>query len=238
MPDWSLDTRLDERVGWYGKIPALGDFASRRLPTPFVHAWDDWLQSSIAESRNSLGEAWLSTYLHGPIWRFILMAGTCGERAWIGILMPSVDRVGRYFPLTIAADMGTTVAAVECLASSSDWFGAAEAAALGVLDPQATIDSFEARMMSLPAPDAPWTHSGETQALAAFWANRAPADLTFVNEDAVARTVGASLLPAVGVNSAGGSIFWSTMHASNGVAMRCFASLPPPMAYADMIAVR
>ena len=26
--------------GWYGKIPSLGDFASRRLPQSFVAAWD------------------------------------------------------------------------------------------------------------------------------------------------------------------------------------------------------
>ena len=29
--------------GWFGKLPGLGDFASRRLPDTFVAAWDRWL---------------------------------------------------------------------------------------------------------------------------------------------------------------------------------------------------
>ena len=87
-------------VGFYGKLPCRGDFLQRRVSQDFVDVWDAWLQESLHETRKRLDEAWLNTYLTGPVWRFGLSAGVCGEHTYIGILVPSVDRVGRYFPLT------------------------------------------------------------------------------------------------------------------------------------------
>ncbi len=81
----------------------VGDFVSRRLPASFV------LLGRMAASRlclpaeTELGAEWLETYLTSPIWRFALSGGVCGDRACAGIFMPSVDKVGRYFPLTLAA---------------------------------------------------------------------------------------------------------------------------------------
>ncbi len=88
--------------GWYGKLPHLGDFASRRLPGEFIRTWDVWLQEVLQATRASLGEAWLDCYLTMPIWRFVLLPGLVGPSGWAGVLMPSVDRVGRQFPLTLA----------------------------------------------------------------------------------------------------------------------------------------
>lgn len=87
--------------GWYGKLPALGDFASRRLPQEFIQPWDAWLQQALAQSQAMLGEAWLPAYLTCHIWRFILAKDCLDSHRWSGILVPSVDRVGRYFPLCI-----------------------------------------------------------------------------------------------------------------------------------------
>src|SRR5438105_12091900 len=92
--------------GWYGKIPSLGDFASRRLPQPFISAWDAWLQHAMAASRADLGQRWLDVYLLSPIWRFALFPDVVGQMGWAGLLMPSVDKVGRHFPLTLAAPLG------------------------------------------------------------------------------------------------------------------------------------
>jgi len=92
----------DPTPGFYGKVPGLGDFVSRRLPQAFIDPWDVWLQAAIASSRQQLGEQWLDIYLTSPLWRYALSPGSCGARGWAGVLMPSVDRVGRYFPLTIA----------------------------------------------------------------------------------------------------------------------------------------
>ena len=90
------------KAGFYGKLPARGDFVSRRLPRSFVEPWDAWLQQGFASSRDHLGDGWLEAYLTSPIWRFVLAPGVCGPAGVAGVVMPSVDSVGRYFPLTIA----------------------------------------------------------------------------------------------------------------------------------------
>ena len=88
--------------GFFGKLPGQGDFVTRRLPSEFLRVWDPWLQTSLTESREALGDGWLDAYLTSPIWQFVLTGGIAGQTPWAGLLMPSVDRVGRYFPLTVA----------------------------------------------------------------------------------------------------------------------------------------
>lgn len=109
-------------TGWYGKLPILGDFTRRHLPPAFIDPWDAWLQAGIAGSRAALGGAWLDNYLTAHVWHFVLMPGVLGPQAWAGVWSPSVDRVGRYFPFTLAAPLapGGTPAAV------SEWLGGLE----------------------------------------------------------------------------------------------------------------
>ena len=89
--------------GFAGKIPARGDFVHGGLPRDFTDPWHDWQSTVIAGSRALMGEAWLDAFLEAPVWRFVLPPRLCGVRAAIGLIMPSVDKVGRYFPLTFAA---------------------------------------------------------------------------------------------------------------------------------------
>jgi type VI secretion system protein ImpM len=88
-------------LGWFGKIPALGDFATRRLPLSFVEPWDRWLSQELATAQARLGDAWCARYRHAPVICFIVDTGVLDANAWQGILVPSFDRVGREFPLTI-----------------------------------------------------------------------------------------------------------------------------------------
>jgi type VI secretion system protein ImpM len=91
------------RIGFLGKLPARGDFVTRGLPRGFAEAWDSWLAEAMSGSRAILGEAWLPAWLEAPIWRFALPAGHCGPDAVAGVMLPSVDRSGRHWPLTLAA---------------------------------------------------------------------------------------------------------------------------------------
>jgi len=134
-------------AGWYGKIPAIGDFASRRLPTEFTQRWDAWLAHAIEASQAALGSAWLDAYLTGPLWRFALTPGIIDTGFWFGVLMPSVDRVGRYFPLTIATSSPLPPNAP--LAALEQWYEGACAAALECLSAGATIERLESALMSL-----------------------------------------------------------------------------------------
>jgi len=141
--------------GWYGKLPCLGDFASRRLPGEFIRTWDSWLQDVLQATRAALGEAWLDSYLTMPIWRFVLWPGLVEASGWAGVLMPSVDRVGRQFPLTLAVALPSDAAAAHAVFEGATWFADLEDAALGVLDPTRSPDDLERVLAEHAFPAAP-----------------------------------------------------------------------------------
>ncbi len=89
-------------AGFFGKIPARGDFVRHGLPSAFVAALDAWWQRMLPASRARLGEAWIDAWMEAPIWRFLLPAGSCGPDAAAGLWLPSTDKAGRLFPLVIA----------------------------------------------------------------------------------------------------------------------------------------
>ena len=80
-----------------------------------MDAWDAWLRECLTASREALGERWLDVYLTSPAWRFACAPGLLGPLASAGVLVPSVDRVGRYFPLTVLADGPDRTAAIDRL---------------------------------------------------------------------------------------------------------------------------
>jgi type VI secretion system protein ImpM len=136
--------------GYYGKFPELGDFVNRRLPRAFLDPWDEWLQGAIATSREQLADGWLEHYLNAPIWCFVLSGGLCGELPWAGLLMPSVDRVGRYYPLTLACSLPLDVNPLQLSVDGRNWFEASTEVMLGALDEQDfDMESFDSRVTAL-----------------------------------------------------------------------------------------
>lgn len=144
-------------AGFFGKLVSHGDFVSRRLPDSFMQVWDSWLQHGLQASRETLGSAWLETYLTSPVWRFALNTGVADEFAWAGVLMPSVDRVGRHFPLTLAASSTGQIAMLSWLEQEKSWFDELESLALSSLEPDFLLDDFDAalqKITGLPIGDA------------------------------------------------------------------------------------
>ncbi|MEN8179350.1 MAG: type VI secretion system-associated protein TagF [Pseudomonadota bacterium] len=139
-------------MGFFGKLPSHGDFVSRHLPRSFTDPWDNWLQSVIANSREQLTEGWLDIYLTSPIWRFALSSGLCGDTPWTGVVMPSVDRVGRYFPLTLAVPLDGKSNLMRLLTDTDDWFLTAEDLALSSLEDNFDIDDFDQSIQALRPP--------------------------------------------------------------------------------------
>jgi type VI secretion system protein ImpM len=139
-----------EAPGWYGKLAMLGDFASRRLPQEFVDAADAWLASGVEHSRAQLGERWLNVYLTGPIWRFAWAPGVVDAQWWLGVMMPSVDKVGRYFPLLVARSAAALPGTAEGLDALQAWYAHLGATALGTLRPGATLEDFETTLARAP----------------------------------------------------------------------------------------
>ena len=130
-------------AGWFGKIPALGDFVSRRLPPEFIEPWDEWLSEELFAAQEKLEENWLESYVKAPIWRFALMPGVLDARHWFGVLMPSVDRVGRQFPLTFAASFAPE------LGSLNAWWSALIGIALRAKE-SCDADALEAALLGSP----------------------------------------------------------------------------------------
>jgi type VI secretion system protein ImpM len=113
-------------IGLFGKLPSHGDFLRRRASDAFVDAWDAWLRACLAESRAALGERWLDVYLTSPAWRFVCASGACGPAPVIGLMVPSVDRVGRFFPLTLVAELPDDVSLIAAATDSAPFFDRAE----------------------------------------------------------------------------------------------------------------
>lgn len=90
---------MGQGYGAFGKMPSMGDFFHLNAPPGFVRTWDEWLQTAMMSAAEAGGAAWDDQYMSAPIWRFALSPGLAGPAKTIGVLMPSVDRVGRRFPL-------------------------------------------------------------------------------------------------------------------------------------------
>lgn len=137
--------------GAYGKIPAAGDFLRLNVSVPFLRAWDPWMQELLVSGRRVYGETEFdSLYMTAPIWRFTLSAGLVGPQKMLGVLMPSVDRVGRRFPLTIVGALDTSTAAVMHHLQEAELFAALEDLALSALDDEMTAEVFSERLAGLP----------------------------------------------------------------------------------------
>ncbi|NNE58275.1 MAG: type VI secretion system-associated protein TagF [Hellea sp.] len=85
---------------FHGKLPAHGDFISRGLDTPSLNSIDIWLSDIMARARKIWGELFSSNYRMAQPWLF------SGKKA-VAVLMPSLDKVGRLFPLLTMASPGT-----------------------------------------------------------------------------------------------------------------------------------
>jgi type VI secretion system protein ImpM len=115
------------QTGYFGRLPVAGSLIVRGLPGGFVEAWDRWVTRHLAIPMASDAADTL------PAIRF-LYGSAPGPMA--GIVLPSLDRTGRRFPLTLAA---TPPPGAGIRLASDPWFDAAEAlgrsAAAGALEP-------------------------------------------------------------------------------------------------------
>jgi len=156
----------DALPGWFGKLPGMGDFAHRRLPESFRSVWDQWLQRGLARLKDRHDD-WTSHYLEAPIWCFALGPNVVGEGAWIGVLMPSVDGVGRYFPFTIAVALDASAGEVlrgDALQVALRWWAVGMRAALEGLESDLDALRFDAVLERLFA-DAGDVHVGAVESL-------------------------------------------------------------------------
>ena len=136
-------------VGFFGKLPSHGDFVGRRVANVFREAWDTWLQRCLTESHHQLGPRWLDCYLTSPMWRFFLCDGVAGNASYAGVLLPSVDRVGRYFPLTVVAELPVELGALSFAEAAAGWFNEVERLCSGALEnPDFELGEFDTALVA------------------------------------------------------------------------------------------
>lgn len=150
-------------VGFFGKLPSTGDFVRRRVDDHLVAVWDAWLQECMTESRASLGERWLDLYLTAPMWRFVAPSGVLDELPVAGIVFPSVDRVGRYFPFTVFARLPQSVSGLVVADRCAPWFERVEDLMLAQLDSEEhTLEEVDGALESTSEQLAALLHSVPT----------------------------------------------------------------------------
>ncbi|MGB3621488.1 type VI secretion system-associated protein TagF [Ketobacter sp. MCCC 1A13808] len=139
--------------GLHGRIPAYRDVVTRNLRSEFVLTWNQWIQRSMPVAQDNLGSEWLDTYLTSPLWRFVFSAGLVGQNVWCGVMMPSVDRTGQYYPFMLAQPLPATTLPTALFSEAELWFQALEQIALESLQPDGTLQQIESRLHALPRPE-------------------------------------------------------------------------------------
>ena len=151
------DTKAAEtdRIGFFGKLPTHGDFIATGIGHALQRELDDWLQSGLRTCEERLGSHWRDAFHAMPPWRFIVERGLWGPATIAGVLLPSTDRVGRSFPLVIAAQLHSFDDHPRQLYLDSPWFTAAEALAETSLARDFDIGTFMANIKRLRMLHAP-----------------------------------------------------------------------------------
>ncbi|WP_299604707.1 type VI secretion system-associated protein TagF [uncultured Tateyamaria sp.] len=159
---------MDMTFGYYGKLPFAGDFLRHGLSAAFVSGWDAWMQRVLLMASETEGETrWQSLYLCAPIWRFSIAPGRLASHGAVGVLMPSLDRVGRRFPFCIAA--ATDLPPVAAYLALQPVAERLEAIALDMIEGEGGLSTLDARLAQLPSL-SPLQHvAGLGQGVGSLW---------------------------------------------------------------------
>jgi type VI secretion system protein ImpM len=126
--------------GFFGKIPASGDFDTRGLPVGVQRIMDHWLTHHLAAyvARPDLWpESGLHAVLEGP------------NQPFVTLIVPSRDAVGRAYPLAIYAQgTGADRPAIEL------WGKKVHALAIAAIRDGHTADMLQAELEKCTSPNA------------------------------------------------------------------------------------
>lgn len=214
--------------GVFGKLPQKRDFIALNLPRAVLEPFETWLQSAVAASRNQLGPAWQDLYLVSPIWRFWI-GGDILSTPCAGALMPSVDSVGRFFPLAVLyfAEPGRTIVPPP-FDPMDVWYFTIEERMLAVLDPKAAV-AVDRLTEGLQPPEA----EVGTPAPLPMRVKRG----SVWRSDGGAASEVLSLLMAADYwdTMSGRSFWWTNGGSSTGPLVYARNAMPDPLFYVDMI---
>jgi type VI secretion system protein ImpM len=214
--------------GVFGKLPQKRDFIALNIPRMVLEPFETWLQSAVAASRSELGAAWQDLYLVSPIWRFWIGGDIFGV-ACAGALIPSVDKVGRFFPLAIlyCADAQSGIVAPP-FDPLDAWYQAIEERLLTVLHDNAEIE-VERLTEGLAAPESDFEAPAPQPA-------KARRGLVWQSAEAGSDGLLSGLMAAdYWAMASARSFWWTKGGGGKGPVVYVRNALPDPFFYADMI---
>lgn len=226
----TFDGDSREPPGWYGKLSMLGDFAQRRLPEHAVRRCDSWLSKAMVASREHLGEQWLQTYLNAPVLRFAWAPGVLDTHWWFGVLMPSCDQVGRYYPLWVAQRRARAPTDRIALDHLELWFDHLTHAALQTLQERAVLEHFEEALRNAP----PWPTAGQTKPLVPHPAH---ADSRFAvgRSTSLQQAMQALAAQSLMARLQGVSLWWRLATDASAPTLSLVQGLPEAAGFADLL---
>jgi type VI secretion system protein ImpM len=184
----------------------------------------------MSASRHQLGAQWQNAFLTAPVWRFWLGADISGTTV-VGAIMPSVDGVGRYYPLTLLAmaDPSHSVPPPD-LNAQDQWFTAAEEFLLSTLDQAKSFDEISTALDAMPTPlaEASVRDSAEVLAIGDTMVGTITAGKRF--QDSLLK------LRQSNHESSAAASFWWTEGGGNFPPMAlCSRGMPDPFRYSIML---
>jgi len=92
-------------VAVFGKTPRMGDFLRVGNGGPAGEALEQWVEQGLGMAETRRGSYWPSQYTAGAPYAFIFRPprASTAKDTLVGVIKPSVDSVGRRFPLVVYA---------------------------------------------------------------------------------------------------------------------------------------
>ena len=137
----------DDQIGWYGKLPAAGDFLSRRLPRELQAWWDRWMQNGLGSFKR-WPDAMTRHYAVAPVWNFAIPATHGVDAVQFGCIAPSCDRVGRYYPVCVTLQVAARDYRPAVLEGSAAWYWQSGTALLQAIRYGVAPDAFDGQLLT------------------------------------------------------------------------------------------
>jgi type VI secretion system protein ImpM len=157
-------------LGWFGKLPCVGDFCCHGISNSTANALDNTLSTAMQLAVENHPQHWQQAYFnapaHGFVWNQAITQGDSVSQSFtLGVLMPSVDRAGRAFPFVLVESFEIT-SALHTPCCVKTWMNQALQIASSALDKEWPLErlrecSIQAEQRFDTSHDAPdWPESG------------------------------------------------------------------------------